>query len=64
MTPSTDRLLIVSCDCHAGGSPEEYRRHMDPAYHARYDAWLADRDGQDARVAQALGVRMAEGSTC
>jgi predicted TIM-barrel fold metal-dependent hydrolase len=60
VTHATERLLVVSCDCHAGGSPDEYRVHLDPAYRARYDAWLADRDAQDARVAQALGVRMAE----
>lgn len=55
-----DPLLIVSCDCHAGGTPDEYRRHLDPAFRERYDAWLADRAGQDARLAQALGVRLAE----
>jgi predicted TIM-barrel fold metal-dependent hydrolase len=55
-----DPLLIVSCDCHAGASPDEYRAHMDPSFREGYDAWRADRVGQDARVAQALGVRMAE----
>jgi predicted TIM-barrel fold metal-dependent hydrolase len=55
-----ERLLVVSCDCHAGGSPAEYRSHLEPAFRERYDAWLADRAAQDARLAQALGLRMAE----
>ncbi len=60
MSLATDRLLVVSCDCHAGGTPAEYRELLDPAYRERYDAWVADAAAQDARVAQALGVRMAE----
>ena len=55
-----DPLLIVSCDCHAGATPAEYRRHLDPAFRERYDAWRADRAGQEARLAQALGLRIAE----
>lgn len=34
-----DRYLLISADCHAGGSMEQYREYLDPAYRDEYDAW-------------------------
>jgi predicted TIM-barrel fold metal-dependent hydrolase len=34
-----DRYLLISADCHAGGSMEQYREYLDPAYRDEFDAW-------------------------
>jgi predicted TIM-barrel fold metal-dependent hydrolase len=34
-----DRYLLISADCHAGGSIEQYREYLDPAYRDDFDAW-------------------------
>lgn len=34
-----DRYLLISADCHAGGSIEQYRGYLDPAYRDDFDAW-------------------------
>jgi predicted TIM-barrel fold metal-dependent hydrolase len=34
-----DRYLLISADCHAGGSIEQYREYLDPAYRDEFDAW-------------------------
>lgn len=34
-----ERYLLISADCHAGGSMEQYREYLDPAYREEYDAW-------------------------
>lgn len=34
-----DRYLLISADCHAGGSMEQYREFLDPAFRDEYDAW-------------------------
>jgi predicted TIM-barrel fold metal-dependent hydrolase len=34
-----DRYLLISADCHAGGSLEQYRAYLDPAYRDEFDAW-------------------------
>jgi hypothetical protein len=34
-----DRYLLISADCHAGGSHEQYREYLDPAYRDEFDAW-------------------------
>jgi predicted TIM-barrel fold metal-dependent hydrolase len=34
-----DRYLLISADCHAGGSLEQYREYLDPAYVDDFDAW-------------------------
>ncbi len=38
---STDerRYTIISADCHAGGSHEQYREYLDHAYVEDFDAW-------------------------
>ena len=38
-TSSTAPLMLISADCHAGGSHEQYREYLDPAYREDFDAW-------------------------
>jgi predicted TIM-barrel fold metal-dependent hydrolase len=35
------RYTIVSADCHAGGSSQEYFALLDPRYHEAYERWRA-----------------------
>ena len=35
----TAPLTLISADCHAGGSHEQYREYLDPAYRGDFDAW-------------------------
>lgn len=41
MTSSTtpDRYTIISADCHAGGSMEQYASYLEPAWREEFDAW-------------------------
>ncbi len=34
-----DRYILISADCHAGGSMEMYREHLDPAYLDAFERW-------------------------
>ena len=34
-----DRYLLISADCHAGGSIDQYREYLDPAYRDEFDEW-------------------------
>lgn len=34
-------LTLISADTHAGGSHEQYREYLDPAYRDEFDAWRA-----------------------
>jgi predicted TIM-barrel fold metal-dependent hydrolase len=34
-----DRYTLISADCHAGGSMEMYREHLDPAYLDAFERW-------------------------
>ena len=34
-----DRYLIISADCHAGGSMDAYRDYLDPEWRDEFDAW-------------------------
>lgn len=34
-----DRYTIISADTHAGGSHEQYREYLDPAFRDDFDAW-------------------------
>lgn len=36
---ASPRYTIISADCHAGGSHEQYREFLDPKYRADFDAW-------------------------
>lgn len=35
----SDRYTVISADCHAGGSHEQYREFLDPKYRDDFDAW-------------------------
>ena len=37
-----DRYTIISADCHAGGSHEQYREYLDPQYRDAFDAWRGE----------------------
>jgi predicted TIM-barrel fold metal-dependent hydrolase len=41
VTPSgaTDRLVLISADCHAGGNHEQYRSYLESKYLDEFDAW-------------------------
>ena len=34
-----DHYTIISADCHAGGSHEQYREYLDPRYRDAFDEW-------------------------
>jgi predicted TIM-barrel fold metal-dependent hydrolase len=38
-TTDQDRYTIISSDCHAGGSHEQYREYLEKAYLEDFDAW-------------------------
>jgi predicted TIM-barrel fold metal-dependent hydrolase len=42
MSPSEERLLIVSSDGHVGPPAESYRAYVDPARRADFDDWLTN----------------------
>lgn len=48
-------LTIVSCDCHAGATPAEYREYLEAAYRDRYDALLASPEILARRSAEVVG---------
>jgi len=35
----TERLTLISADCHAGGNHEMYRSYLEPRYLEAFDAW-------------------------
>jgi predicted TIM-barrel fold metal-dependent hydrolase len=37
--PKSGHYTIISSDCHAGGSHEQYREYLDPKYRDDFDAW-------------------------
>lgn len=53
-----ERLTIVSCDCHAGATPDEYRDYLEPAYRDRYSAMIADPEAIRRRAADVIGPRI------
>jgi predicted TIM-barrel fold metal-dependent hydrolase len=38
----TERYLIISADCHAGGEMGDYRPYLPSSLHAAYDEWARD----------------------
>ncbi len=38
-TVASDRYVLISADCHAGGNMETYRTYLDPAYRDEFDRW-------------------------
>ena len=54
-TSPTDRYTLISADCHAGGSHEQYREYLESKYHEDFDAWRGSyrspwRDLEDRRL--------------
>ncbi len=42
MSATIDRdehYIVISADCHAGGSHAAYREYLDPRFHEDFDAW-------------------------
>jgi predicted TIM-barrel fold metal-dependent hydrolase len=39
VTPTDERLTLISADCHAGGNHEMYRGYLEAAYLDEFDAW-------------------------
>ncbi len=37
-----ERYIVISSDCHAGGSIEDYRQYLPSRWHGEFDAWAAD----------------------
>src|SRR4029077_20451884 len=40
--PPTDRYVVVSADCHAGGSMEQYRGYLEDKYVDDFEAWRGE----------------------
>ncbi len=41
MDPTVDRYTIISADCHAGGSMEQYASYLDSSWSEEFEAWRA-----------------------
>ena len=41
-TAPEDHYTLISADCHAGGSHEQYREFLDPAYRDAFDEWRGE----------------------
>ena len=39
---ATDRYTIISADCHAGGSHEQYREYLEAEWLDEFDAWRGE----------------------
>ena len=48
------RPLIISCDGHATGRPQDYVPYVEPAYRARYEESVRGLEKQKAARAKAL----------
>jgi predicted TIM-barrel fold metal-dependent hydrolase len=40
--PSDERLVLISCDGHAGADLLDYRPYLEPRFHDEFDAWAAE----------------------
>ena len=38
---ASEHYVVISSDCHAGGSHAQYREYLDPAWQDEFDAWRA-----------------------
>ena len=41
-TATTDRYTIISADCHAGGSHQQYREFLEAEWVDEFDAWRGE----------------------
>ena len=53
--PASDRILLISADCHAGPLPDTIRSYVSPKHRAAFEAWHADQAGMLARRAEHTG---------
>jgi predicted TIM-barrel fold metal-dependent hydrolase len=51
-----ERLMLVSCDCHAGASPEVYTDYLEPAFRDAYAQAISDRAASLRRAAELIGA--------
>src|SRR5437899_3264944 len=51
---TSDRHIVISCDCHAVGRPEDFRPYMEPAYRETYDEFV--RKQEEAAAAMKAAV--------
>src|SRR3954447_7347641 len=49
-----ERLVVVSCDCHAVGRPEDYRPYIEAGYQSRYDDYVREQEVLAAKMAEAV----------
>ncbi|MXW75126.1 MAG: amidohydrolase [Acidimicrobiaceae bacterium] len=42
MDTTEPNYTIITADSHAGGSHEQYREYLDPAWHDEFDAWRGE----------------------
>lgn len=54
-------ITIVSSDCHAGATPEEYESYLEAPYRERYAALARDPRAVARRAAQVIGRRVPSG---
>ena len=71
----TDKVVIISADCHAGAQPATYREYLPEKFRARYDEWQAayeaemeartgtfyDQEAEDARNNDETVLRAIQG---
>ena len=53
--PASDRILLISADCHAGPLPDTIRSYVSPKHRAAFEAWHSDQAGMLARRAEHTG---------
>ncbi|MBY0401520.1 amidohydrolase [Myxococcota bacterium] len=54
-TPSDERILLISADCHAGPLVDTIRGYVAPKFRDAFDAWQLDQAGMLARRAEHTG---------
>ncbi len=54
-SPPSDRLTIISCDCHAGAPPDGYRPYLESGFRAEYDESLRRPERLVRRAAEVVG---------
>ena len=52
-----DRYLVISADCHAGGSMLDYRPYLASKFHDEFDAWASTYEIQYEDLRGELGER-------
>jgi predicted TIM-barrel fold metal-dependent hydrolase len=50
---SNERHIVISCDCHAVGRPQDFRPYIDEAYRPAYDSFVERQRAARAAIARA-----------